>query len=50
MGMFNDLMNKIFRHAPAADANPAVPVSTVSTNAKLDLEALEKVAADLLEH
>jgi len=26
--MFNDLMNKIFHHAPAVDAKPGVPVST----------------------
>lgn len=52
MGMFNDLMNKIFHHAPAVDPNPAVPVSTASPTATavltpVDIDAiLTKLASE----
>ena len=52
MGMFNDLMNKIFHHAPAVDANPGVPVSTASATGTavltpVDIDAiLTKLASE----
>jgi hypothetical protein len=52
MGMFNDLMNKIFHHAPAVDPNRGAPVSTASNTGTavvtpVDIDAiLTKLAAE----